>query len=140
MCESFRPGMTVRPPQSITFVAGPRSRRISSLRPTAQIFPSLMATASTNDGTPLVAILALWTMLSGCMRGSLLTFRKDTPLKPLFACSSRRRYYVLGGLCWRGAVGHCVRVLDTYSVFAVVSLHDVHDGVVGVCFRPIALP
>ena len=42
--------MTVRPPQSITFVAGPRCRRISSLRPTALIFPSLIATDSTNDG------------------------------------------------------------------------------------------
>ena len=60
MWESFRPGITVLLFPSITFVAGPRcSRKIFSLVPTALIFPSCIAIASTNDGTSLVAILAL---------------------------------------------------------------------------------
>src|ERR1700677_4789939 len=79
MCESFRPGMTVRLPQSITFVAGPRCRRISSAEPTALILPSLIASASTNDGTPFVAILALCNIQSGSMRGSLLDLSQRHP-------------------------------------------------------------
>ena len=63
--------MTVRPPASITDVAGPRCRRMSLLVPAAVILPSLMAIASTNDGTPFVAILALCRMLSAGMGVSL---------------------------------------------------------------------
>ena len=46
------------------------SNRIALGPGDALIFPSLIATASTNDGTPFVAILALWIMLSGCIRCS----------------------------------------------------------------------
>ena len=56
--------MTVRPLASITRVAGPRRRRISSLLPVALILPSWIAMASTNEGILLVAILALCTMTS----------------------------------------------------------------------------
>ena len=44
-CESFRPGMTVRPFRSITCVAAPRWRMTSSASPTAVNFPSRTATA-----------------------------------------------------------------------------------------------
>src|SRR5262245_10463131 len=65
MCESFSPGMTVRPPTSITDDDGPRSRRISSLPPRAWIAPFAMATASTNAGCAFVANRPLWRIRSG---------------------------------------------------------------------------
>ena len=52
----FEPG--VRPVPSITTVAGPRRRRISGSVCAAMTLPSLIAIASTNDGTPFVANLA----------------------------------------------------------------------------------
>src|SRR5213593_3836441 len=65
MWESLSPGMTVRPFASITLVAGPCScRRILSLVPVALILPAVIAIASTNDGVALVAILALWMIVS----------------------------------------------------------------------------
>ncbi len=45
MCESWRPGMTVLPPRSTTFVAGPRCDSASALVPTAMSRPSLIASA-----------------------------------------------------------------------------------------------
>jgi hypothetical protein len=61
-------------------------------------------------------------------------------LKSLFFFSPRRRYHVLGKLGWRRAVDHGVRVLDACSVCAVMALHDVHDRVICVRLRPVALP
>ena len=45
MWESIRPGMTVRPPRSMTRVAGPASARMSAELPIAAIFPSRTASA-----------------------------------------------------------------------------------------------
>jgi hypothetical protein len=59
MCESFNPGMTVRPLTSMAVVAGPRSLSISPLEPDAEIFPLLTAIAPTWEGIPFVAIFAL---------------------------------------------------------------------------------
>src|SRR4051812_47674203 len=64
MCESLRPGITVRPFASITLVPGPRRRKIWRALPVAVIFPSVIARASTNDGTLFVAILALCNIVS----------------------------------------------------------------------------
>jgi hypothetical protein len=66
--------MTVRPRPSMTRVAGPRKRRSSSLRPVAVTFPSEIAIASTNEGTPFVAILALCKMISADTRISFFVF------------------------------------------------------------------
>src|SRR6476659_6604909 len=71
MCESLRPGITVRPFASMIFVLGPRSLKISRSLPVATIFPSVMATASTNEGTPFVAILALYNIVSAGIEISL---------------------------------------------------------------------
>src|SRR5437588_10335125 len=71
MCESLRPGITVRPFASITLVAGPRNRKISRLLPVAMIFPSVIARASTNDGRLFVAILALCNIVSAGIDMSL---------------------------------------------------------------------
>jgi hypothetical protein len=59
MCESLRPGTTVRPLPSMTVVVGPRGRSISSLLPVALTLPFSMAIAWTNDGVTFVAIFAL---------------------------------------------------------------------------------
>src|SRR5882724_10245112 len=64
MCESLRPGITVRRFASITLVAGPRRRKMSRALPVAVIFPPVIARASTNDGTLFVAILALCNIVS----------------------------------------------------------------------------
>src|SRR5437879_5305578 len=173
MCESLRPGMTVRPFASITAVPGPRRRRISSLVPAALILPSVMATASTNGGTPFVAILALCRMLSGVMRASVLrscacarpttnglhgdvvsvaptltptALRKSRRFTCL-ALSGRllvglgaRPHDVFGKFRRRRLVHHGVGVFHTDAVGAIVGLHDVHDRIVGVTRRPVALP
>src|SRR5215467_3489806 len=68
MCESLSPGMTVLRRPSMTRVDGPRWRRISSFPPTAVTFPSEIAIASTNEGTPFVAILALCRIISADTR------------------------------------------------------------------------
>src|SRR6266853_848528 len=72
MCESLRPGITVRPLASMILVLGPRSLKISRSLPIAVIFPSVMATASTNEGTPFVAILALYNIVSAGIEISLV--------------------------------------------------------------------
>src|SRR5580704_16718838 len=133
MCESFRPGMTVRRRPSITRVCGPRRRRISSSLPTAAIFPAVMAMASTNEGTSFVAILALCNMSSADTVISLSVFSKwiekggvDSAGRVLLVncnCSGNR---VLGKFRGRRAVHHRVHVLDADSVSSVVVLHDVH--------------
>src|SRR5205823_6763502 len=162
MCESLRPGMTVRPFASITAVPGPRRRRISSLVPAALILPSVMATASTNGGAPFVAILALCRMLSGVMRASVLrscawarptvaptltptTLRNSRrftwrALSVLLVGLGARPHDVFGKFRRRRLVHHGVGVFHTDAVRAIVGLHDVHDRIVGVPRRPIALP
>src|SRR6266403_5537744 len=50
-----------------------------------------------------------------------------------------RRDHVRGKHRRRCVVHHGVHVLDTDAVRAVVGLHDVHDGVVRVLLRPVAL-
>src|SRR5512143_1970163 len=46
VCASLRPGMTVRPPASMTRVAAPRSEASSASPPTAAIFSPLIASAA----------------------------------------------------------------------------------------------
>src|SRR5712691_7229300 len=147
MCESLRPGMTVRRRPSITRVCAPRRRRISSSLPTAAIFPPVMAIASTNEGTPFVAILALCKMSSADTGVSVSSFPKalrraeDTPpVESLLVSDSQRGNRVLGKFRGRSTVHHRVRVLDADSVSSVVVLHDVHHSIVGSAMGPIALP
>src|SRR5580765_3961374 len=146
MCESLRPGMTVRRRPSITRVCGPRRRRISSSLPTATIFPPVMAIASTNEGTLFVAILALCKMSSADTVISLSGFpnglRRAEEARPsvlLVSCNGNGNP-VLGKFCGRSTVYHCVCVLDADSVRSVVVLHDIHHGIVGSAMGPIALP
>src|SRR5262249_8543427 len=75
-------GMTVRPLASMTKVAGPRWRRISSLAPAATNLPPSIATASTNDEARLVAILALCRMTSAGMETSFAAH--ESPLAASF--------------------------------------------------------
>src|SRR6266853_3106351 len=147
MCESLRPGMTVRWHPSITCVCGPRRHRISSSLPTAAIFPAVMAIASTNKGTPFVAILALCNMSSADTAVSVSNFSKwiekgggGSARRVLLVncnCSGNR---VLGKFRGRRTVHHRVHVLDADAVSSVVVLHDVHHCIVGSFVSPIALP
>src|SRR6202047_2276469 len=149
MCESLRPGMTVFRRPSTTRVCGPRRRRISSSLPTADIFPSVIAIASTNEGTPFVAILALCNIRSADTVISLSDFFKwieksggGSALRVLLvSCngngSGNRVLREFRG--WR-AVHHRVRVFDADPVGSVVGLHNVHHRIVGSTMRPIALP
>src|SRR5216684_1780009 len=147
MCESLRPGMTVRWHPSITCVCGPRRRRISSSLPTAAIFPPDMAIASTNEGTPFVAILALCNMISADTEVSVSSFSKwiekgggGSARRVLLVncnCSGNR---VLREFRGRRAVHHRVHVLDADPVGSVVVLHDVHHGIVSFFVSPVALP
>src|SRR5271169_2987105 len=146
MCESFNPGMTVRRPPSMTRVAGPRRRKISSLRPVAVILPPEIAIASTNEGRPFVAILALCNMISADTRISWFVFqrlwegRKQVPPASLFVSSNPSGNCVLGKFrSWR-TVHHRVGVLSTYPVSSVVALHNVHHGIVSFLVSPVALP
>src|SRR6266853_268211 len=123
MCESLRPGMTVRWHPSITCVCGPRRRRISSSLPTAAIFPAVMAIASTNEGTPFVAILALCNMSSADTAVSFSRFSKwiekgggGSALRVLLVSCNGNGNRVLGEFRGWCAVYHGVRVLDAYPV------------------------
>src|SRR6266436_5188330 len=147
MCESLRPGMTVRRRPSITRVGEPRRRRISSSLPTAAILPAVMAMASTNEGAPFVAILALCNMSSADTAVSVSNFSKWTEKggggsarRFLLVSCGQRGNRVLGKFRGRRAVHHGVCVLDADPVCSVVVLHDVHDCVVGSAVGPIALP
>src|SRR6266851_6532719 len=147
MCESLRPGMMVRRRPSRTRVCGPRRRRTSSSLPTAAILPAVMAMASTNEGTPFVAILALCNMSSADTAVSVSSFSKwiekgggGSARRFLLVncdCSGNR---VLGKFCGRRAVHHGVCVLDADPVGSVVVLHDVHHGIVSFFVSPVALP
>src|SRR5882757_2038020 len=146
MCESLRPGMTVRRRPSITRVCGPRRRRISSLLPTAAIFPPDMAIASTSGGNPFVAIFALCNMRSADTAVSVRVLQwvekggGHSALRVLLVSSSQRGNRVLGKFCGRRTVHHGVCVLDADPVCSVVALHDVHHCIVGSAMGPIALP
>src|SRR5712675_3759488 len=146
MCESLRPGTAVRRRPSIRLVCGPRRRRISSLLPTAAIFPAEMAMASTNEGTPFVAILALCNMRSADTAVSVRFLKwvekggGHSALRVLLVSCSQRGNRVLGKFRGRRTVHHGVCVLDADPVGSVVVLHDVHHGVVGTAMGPIALP
>src|SRR6266853_5423481 len=147
MCESLRPGMTVRRRPSITRVCGPRRRKISSSLPTAAIVPAVMAIASTNEGTPFVAILALCNMISADTEVSVSSFSKwiekgggGSARRVLLVncnCSGNRVLREFRGL---RAVHHRIHVLDADPVGSVVVLHDVHHCIVGFLVSPIALP
>src|SRR5216684_6668490 len=147
MCESLRPGMTVRRRPSVTRVCGPRRGRISSSLPIADIFPAVMAIASTNEGTPFVAILALCSMSSADTAVSVSSFSKwiekgggNSARWFLLVSYGQRGNRVLGKFRGRCAVHHRVRVLDADPVGSVMVLHDVHHGIVGSAMGPIALP
>src|SRR5260370_34734108 len=109
--------MTVPPLASITSVAGPRCRRTSSLVPAATILQPSIATASTNDGTRLVAIFALCRMMSADTETSLAT------RKSLFMLRRSRGNDVLREPGRRGAVDHRVGVLHARAGGAEVGLH-----------------
>src|SRR5258708_29044710 len=64
--------MTVRPIVSMNLVWGPCSLKITRSLSIATIFPSVTATASTNEGTPFVAILALYNIVSAGIKISLV--------------------------------------------------------------------
>src|SRR5271167_165755 len=66
--------------------------------------------------------------------------RTPTPFVLLLAWRWSLGNDVCGQLRRRSSVYHCVCILDADAVRATVSLHDVHDRVVCVCLRPIALP
>src|SRR5712671_5588473 len=146
MWESLRPGMTVRRRPSITRVCGPRRRRISSLLPTAAIFPADMAIASTRGGDPFVAILALCNMRSVDTAVSVRVLEwvekggGHSALRVLLVSCSQRGNRVLGRFRSRRTVHHGVCVLDADPVCSVVALHDVHHCIVGSAMGPIALP
>src|SRR6266446_10114180 len=147
MCESLRPGITVRLRPSITRVCGPRKRRISSSSPTATIFPADMAIASTNEGTLFVAILALCNMISADTAVSVSSFSKwiekggggSAHRVLLVNCNCGGNLVLREFRGWR-AVYHRVHVLDADPVGSVVVLHDVHHRIVGALVGPVALP
>src|ERR1700693_2340038 len=139
--------MTVRLRPSITRVAGPRRRRISSFPPMAVTFPSEIAIASTNEGTPFVAILALCKMISADTGISYFVFyrlreRAEACFRPcafLVSCGSSAKG-VFGELsCW-SAVYHRVRVLDSDPVSSVMVFHNIHHSIVSFPVSPVALP
>src|SRR6266436_4838871 len=146
MCESLRPGMTVRRRPSITLVCGPRRRRISSSFPTAAIFPAVMAMASSSDGSPFVAILALCNMRSADTAVSVRFLKwvekggGHSALRVLLVSCSQRGNRVLGKFRGRRTVHHGVCVLDADPVCSAVALHDVHHCIVGSAMGPVALP
>src|SRR5580765_3582933 len=146
MCESLRPGITVRRRPSITRVCGPRRRRISSSLPTAAIFPAVMAMASTNEGTPFVATLALCKMSSADTVVSLSDFPNGgkggggSALRVLLVSCEGSWNYIFGKLRGWQAMDHGVSVFDPNTIGSEMRSHDVHDGVVGSLLSPIALP
>src|SRR4029077_18044492 len=149
MCESFRPGMTVRRRPSSTRVCGPRRRKISASLPTAAIFPAVMAIASTNEGTPFVAILELYNIRSAGIAVSVSNFSKwiekgggGSARQVLFErCGTiGNGHGVLRKVRGRSTVHHRVRILDADSVRSVMVLHDVHHCIVSSAMGPITLP
>src|SRR5690242_15549334 len=123
MCESLRPGMMVLRRPSITRVCGPRRRRISSSFPAADTLPAVMAMASTNEGTPFVAILALCKMSSADTAVSVSSFSKwiekgggGSARQVLLVSCNGNGNRVLGEFRGWRAVHHGVCVLDAYPV------------------------
>src|SRR5882672_2547154 len=139
--------MTLRPRPSITRVAGPRRRRISSFPPVAITFPSEIAMASTNEGTLFVAILALCRMISADTRISFVVFqrfarRAEASFRPcpLLVSHGSSGKVVFGELSGWSTVYHRVRVFDSDSISSVMVLHNVHHGIVSFPVSPVALP
>src|ERR1700752_38515 len=91
MCELLRPGITVLPFASMILVLGPRSVKISRSLPIAVIFPSVMATASTNEGIPFVAIFALYNIVSAGIKISLMAMSDMLQLVVLVASMTQDR-------------------------------------------------
>src|ERR1700722_9431149 len=130
----------------MTWVAGPRKRRISSLPPMAVTFPSEIAIAWTNEGAQLVAIFALCNMTSAAPRISFFVFqglregRKHASAPRSLFVSYCSGHGVFGKFRGRSAVHHRVGVLDPDPVSSVVGLHNVHHGIVSFPVSPVALP
>src|SRR5688572_19967385 len=112
MCESIRPGMTVRPLRSIVRVRGPARFRMSAERPTAMMRPSRMASAwcvenaaSTASTLPFTRIVSACCADVGAARTSIITkaratmrmrapilgSRKPSPLDSRSGCPERSR-------------------------------------------------
>src|SRR5258705_5330182 len=158
MCESLRPGITVRPSALMRLVMGPRSLKISRSLPIAVIFPAVIATASTKDGTPFVAILALYNIVSAGIKISLVQPRALSGLRPeggnfpalgplflvselyLLVSSDERWDLVFRKFRRRCAMDHGVRILQPDAVCSHVRFHDIHNCIVGVAVSPITLP
>src|SRR5271170_3708200 len=140
--------MTVRFRPSMTRVAGPRRRRISSLLPVAVTFPLEIAIASTNEGTLFVAILALCKMISADTQISFfvsIDFAREggselPPSGSLLVSQVGSGNGVFRQLRGWSAVDHRVRVLDSDPVGSVVGFHNVHHGIVSSPVSPVALP
>src|SRR5271154_4341773 len=136
--------MTVRPRPSITLVAGPRRRIIFSFPPMALTFPSEIAIAWPNEGTPLVAILALCKMISAdtLIPSSFSNHleRTEASFRSLLVSYGRSGHVVFWEFGGRSAVYHGVRVLHSYPISSVMVFHNVHHGIVSFLVSPIALP
>ena len=79
-CESMSPGMTVRPPRSMTRVAGPASFRTSSDEPTRSDASIAIASAcATVDRASSVTILPFRRMVSGVCARALTDKTQRTP-------------------------------------------------------------
>src|SRR5882724_2865249 len=113
MCESLRPGITVRPFASMILVLGPRSLKISRSLSIAMILPSATARASTNDGTPFVAILALCNIVSAGIEISLF-------LISLFRLRHTERLLVVRGQRVTDGLGLDESVAEDEGVDAVL--------------------
>src|SRR4029077_4238499 len=106
-----------------------------------------MAIASTNEGTPFVAILALCNIRSADTAVSVSNFSKGiekggeaSALWALLVGCEGGWSYIFGKLrCWQ-TMDHGVSVFDPNTISSEMRSHDVHDCVVGFPVSPIALP
>src|SRR5262245_32370223 len=156
MCESLRPGTTVRPPRSIARVVGPRKRCTCWSSATDSKRPPAIATAVAvgRDGSivakrPLVRTRsACWTPPAvGC--GTVAPLASETgdgtePDARALHCAPRRGSLPLDDLRLlrglRRLVHHRVGVLDARPVRAGVLAQDRHQRVVVLLVGPVALP
>src|SRR5450830_23302 len=85
-CESFRPGMTVRPPASMTRVPAFLCLRICAVLPTAVILPPSMATAWANSPSfTIVATLAFVT-IRPAVKATVESWAVTSPAASMAAC------------------------------------------------------
>src|SRR5262245_19067756 len=134
MCESFNPGITVRPPASTTRVAAPRWRMTSRSSPTATKRPPRIATADARGSAASIVATRPWCRI----RSASGTGSARAPIVAPSALLRLDDLRPLRGL--RRLVHHRVRVLDARAVGAGVLLQDLHQGVVVLLVRPVALP